>query len=133
MKLAKVTIAFFCIVLFVCVTIFAQQFDNKIVTEKFQEIDTDKDGFITPEEMQAHQRRIFDGLDRNNDNAIDQKELKEDVAQSFKDADKNNDTKINRQEAFAQFNDYFNKMDLNKDNKVSEKEFKEYWPVEYKF
>ncbi len=133
MSFKKSVVLFFCVAVFCAGGAFAQGEDSDLAGQKFQAIDANSDGFITPEEMQTYQTNLFDKLDKNKDDELDQEELKADTAQSFKDADRNSDTKINRQEAFSQFNDYFNKMDSNKDNNVSEAEFREYWPVQIKF
>jgi hypothetical protein len=133
MSCKKLVVLFFCAAVFSAGGVFAQDSDSDLAMQKFQAIDANSDGFITPEEMQVYQTNLFDKLDKNKDDELDQEELKADTAQSFKDADRNGDTRINRQEAFSQFNDYFNRMDCNKDSNVSGAEFREYWPVQIKF
>ena len=100
--------------------------------KKFQEIDTNKDGFITSDELQAHQELRFNELDKDKNEVIDREELKEDKNKVFEKTDTDNDTKISRQEACDRFNDYFNSMDANGDKRVSEDEFEEYWPINLK-
>ncbi|MCK9573053.1 MAG: EF-hand domain-containing protein [Candidatus Omnitrophica bacterium] len=133
MKIGEKLIVFGCFILLGCFNIFAQQIDMPAASEQFQKMDIDKDGFLTPDEMQIRQVARFNELDKDKNDVLDQEELKEDEKRTFEKADKDNDTKISRQEAFTQFNDYFNKMDSDKDNKISENEFKECWPVEINF
>lgn len=133
MEIGKKAVMVFCVILSGYFYTSAQQIDKPAAMEKFQEIDVNKDGFITSDEMQTYQKIKFDKLDTDKSETLDQKELREDKEQTFEKADKDTDAKISRQEAFAQFNDYFNKMDSNKDSKISENEFKEYWPMEVKF
>jgi len=129
MNLNRIVIMFFGVTLFGLSGVFAQQLDSQLATEKFQKIDTNKDGFVTSDEMQTYQKVKFDKLDTDKNEALDQEELKEDKEQTFEKANKDSDEKISRQEACDQFNDYFNSMDANKDRRVSEDEFEEYWPI----
>jgi len=133
MKIGEKLIIFCCFILLSCFNVFAQQINMPAAAEQFQKMDIDKDGFLTPDEMQIHQAARFNELNKDKNDVLDQEELKEDEKRTFEKADKDNDTKISRQEAFTQFNDYFNKIDSDKDKKISENEFKEYWPVEMKF
>ena len=140
MNLAKTGIMFFCIVMLGCMNVFAQQsnvvagpINLQAMRGEFQKIDTNKDGFITPEEMQAYRAKRFNELDKDKSGVLDAKELKADKTGMFKNADKNKDGKVGRKEATSQFKEYFKQMDSNKDGKVSEKEFKEYNPIVVKF
>jgi len=53
----------------------------------FQKIDTNKDGFIVPEELKAHMEKKFKELDRDGNGVLDAEELKEDKTRIFKNAD----------------------------------------------
>lgn len=121
------------IILFSCINAFTQQIDLREIDTEFQRIDTNRDGFVKSEEMQAYQENRFRELDKDKSGAIDIKELEADKTKMFEKADKDKDGKISQKEAFAQFNEYLNEMDSDKNGKVSEKEFKEYWPVIVKF
>lgn len=99
----------------------------------FQEIDTNKNGFITSPEMQAYQEKKFNEVDKDKNGVIDKSELNADETRALAKADQNKDQNITKSESLSQFKQYFNQMDANKDGQVSETEFKQYWPIVVKF
>jgi len=133
MNLSRTIIMFFGVILFGLSGVFAQQVGAPSIKADFQKIDTNKDGFITSDELQAHQTKQFNKLDKNKNGIIEKSELKDDESKMFEKADKNNDNQISQKEAFENFNDYFNSMDADKDRRVSESEFEQYWPINLRF
>ncbi|MDD4954935.1 MAG: hypothetical protein PHP17_02720 [Candidatus Omnitrophica bacterium] len=120
---------FLCLVLFGFSNASAQQIPPMPTKVEFQKIDTNKDGFVSSEELQAYQAKAFENLDKNKNGIVDKSELNEDKPKLFANADKNNDAQISQKEACDQFNEYFNSMDRDKDRRVTQSEFEEYWPI----
>ena len=140
MNLAKTGIMFFCIVMLGCMNVLADQINVvagpinlQAMRGEFQKIDTNKDGFISPEEMQAYEAKRFNELDKDKNGVLDAGELKADKTGMFKNADKNKDGKVDQNESTSQFKEYFKNMDSDKNGRVSEEEFKTYNPVVIKF
>lgn len=77
-NLLRITVFFICLLLVNSINIFAQQQETQIVAPKFQELDTNNDSFISPEEMSDYQVKQFEDyfkqMDTNNDNKISEAE-----------------------------------------------------------
>ncbi|MFA5145117.1 MAG: EF-hand domain-containing protein [Candidatus Omnitrophota bacterium] len=139
---AKTGVLFFYIILFSCINAFAQQnvgfmapeeIREQQIKAKFQEIDTDKDGFITPDEMEAEKEKFFNRLDKDQNGLLDAEEMKADNTPMSEEADKDKDQVVTPEEADAQFKKYLNEVDTDKDGKVSEDEYTDYWKLRIKF
>jgi len=133
LNLSKITALFFCIVLFSCANLFAQNPDLDAVKPEFAKMDTDKDGFVSFSEMQAYQAQRFQELDQDKSGSVDSEELVVDKTKMFQKADADKDAKIIPAESSSQFTEYFNQMDKDNDNKISEQEYTDYWKGIYYF
>ncbi len=133
LNLSKITALFFCAVLFGSFFVLAQAADLEVIKPEFQEMDINKDGFVTSDEIQAYQAKKFEELDKDSNGAIDSGELAADKTKMFASADKDKNGKITKEEAGSQFSEYFKQMDKNKDEKVSEAEYTDYWKGIYYF
>jgi Ca2+-binding EF-hand superfamily protein len=110
--------------------------------EVFKRLDTNQDGVLTKDELQAKgaQRvaRSFDKLDRDKDGMVTQDEMKEARAtrmaamkghaeERFKAADKNSDGSLSKEEATAsmpRLAQRFDALDQNKDGQLSPDELR---------
>jgi Ca2+-binding EF-hand superfamily protein len=133
MDIKKTVVILLAVSLCFCANSFAQQIGEHSIDTGFEEMDMSKDGFLTLEEMQEHQRKKIDELDKNQNDSIDAGELKNNKTKMLEKFDTDKDEKISRQEAFARLNEDFNQMDTDKDGKVSKEEFHEYWPMTINF
>ena len=133
LNLSKIMVFLFCLILFSCFNLFAQSSDTAAVKPEFSKMDTNKDGFVSSDEMQAYQAKRFQELDKDNSGAIDQAELAADTTKMFKAADADKDSRITKSESSLQFSEYFKQMDKNNDNKISEAEYADYWKGIYNF
>ncbi|MFA4989233.1 MAG: EF-hand domain-containing protein [Candidatus Omnitrophota bacterium] len=124
---------FGCLGLFICSNVFADQIGAPIIKTEFKAIDVNKNGYITPEEMQAHHEKNFKELDKNKNGVLEREEIGADETRVVGKSDKNKDGKVTRQESSAQFREYFQEMDADKDNKISEDEYTDYWKLRIKF
>ncbi len=93
-NLLRITVLFICLILASSINIFAQQQEVQITAPKFQELDTNSDGFITPEEMSVYQAKQFEELDKDKSGSIDSDELKVDKTNMHNNADINKDGNI---------------------------------------
>jgi Ca2+-binding EF-hand superfamily protein len=126
---------FFCLGLVFAIHAFAQPADKQELTQEFFNMDANKDGVISPEEIEAYSDRAFSEMDKDTNEYLDTNELVVDSEPGMvlKQADKDQNGLVTRQEAKAQFKEYFQAMDTNKDNQVSEVEYTDYWKVQRKF
>ncbi|TAM37924.1 hypothetical protein EPN54_04710, partial [bacterium] len=99
MNAARCGIILFCSLFFTGFNVFAQPADTQAVKSEFQKMDTNKDGFVTSEEMQAYQAKRFNELDKDKNGALDSKELSADKTNMQLAADKNKDGKVTKQES----------------------------------
>ena len=127
--LTKLGITFLCIGLFGIINAFAQKNEPnmQLLTQEFWNMDTNKDGIVSPDEIEAYSNKRFSEMDKDMNEYLDTNEMKLDKSGQFIKADTNKDGKVTRQEAIAQYKKYFNEMDTNKDNKVTRAEYDEYW------
>jgi Ca2+-binding EF-hand superfamily protein len=134
-KMNKTLSILCCVMLLTHFCVFAANSDIQMqeVKSGFQLIDADKNGFITPNEMQAYQEKNFNELDKDRNGVIDRNELTADKSKELNKADQNNDQKITGAESASQFKQYFNQLDANKDGKISEDEYTDYWKLRWKF
>lgn len=134
MKNLKLAGAFSCVFsLFICGDLLADQAGAPMIKAEFKAIDVNKNGYITPEEIQARQEKNFNELDKDKNGTVDSREMSADKTRILEKSDQNKDGKITRQESSAQFREYFREMDANKDNQVSEDEYTDYWKMRLKF
>ncbi|MBP7836107.1 MAG: EF-hand domain-containing protein [Candidatus Omnitrophica bacterium] len=134
MKNLKLAGVFSCVFsLLACGDLIADQAGAPLVKAEFKAIDANKNGYITAEEIQAHQDKNFNALDKDKDGAVDSREISADKTRILEKSDKNKDGKVTRQESSAQFREYFREMDADKDNRVSEDEYTDYWKMRLKF
>jgi Ca2+-binding EF-hand superfamily protein len=118
--------------------------------DAFTRLDTNKDGVLTKDELQAIEKdprqakgaeRIaasFDKLDRDKDGMVTQEEMrearttrmaafKEQAATRFREADKNSDGMLSKEETQAgmpRLAERFDKLDQNKDGQLSPEEMR---------
>jgi Ca2+-binding EF-hand superfamily protein len=110
--------------------------------EMFKRLDTNHDGVLTKDELQAKgaQRvaQSFDKLDRDKDGMVTQEEMKEarttrmaamreHAEERFKTADKNGDGSLSKEEATAsmpRLAQRFDSLDQNKDGQLSRDELR---------
>ena len=85
----------------------------------FNEIDTNKDGFISKEEMLAHQKTMHHEFREG---------MRERMREHWKNADKDGDGALSRAEVesahMKRLSRDFDKLDTNKDGKLTEDEMK---------
>jgi Ca2+-binding EF-hand superfamily protein len=85
----------------------------------FNEIDTNKDGFISKEEMQAHRKAMHDKF---------RESMRDKMREHWKSADKDGDGALSRAEVDAakmqKLARDFDKLDKNKDGKLTEDEIR---------
>lgn len=126
-------------VLFSCFHTCVQASELGIVRPEFEQMDTNKDGFVIPAEIQAHQIQNFKKLDCDNDGDIGPNVRLISIniaAYPLMDkcaVDSNNDGKITQDEYSSNFAGYFKQMDKNRDGRVSEAEYTDYWKLIHKF
>jgi len=140
MKSFKITFLFAAISLLLCINTSAQDFskgkqkENK-AEHHFKELDTDKDGYLSLEELQKPLQREFKSLDQNNDGKLSNEEFKnfrpkgdrkgkKTPKQIMNDLDKNKDGKISKEEARGPLKDHFSEVDINNDGFVDTSELK---------
>jgi len=123
------------IILFGSTNLFAQSQIMPATKSEFSKMDTNQDGFVTLNEMQAYQAQTFKDLDKNNSHDLDAQELKADQTDMHKLTAKTiaSKGKITQEESVSQFSEYFKQMDKNQDGKISEAEYTDYWKLIYKF
>jgi len=103
---------------------------QQAIQGEFKKIDSNVDGFITPEEMEAYQAARFDALDKDKNASIDPQEVS---AGTSKVLSRQSVNKITKEESSSAFKQYFDRMDRDNDNKISEAEYTDYWKAVYNF
>jgi Ca2+-binding EF-hand superfamily protein len=98
------------------------------LADRFDEIDADKDGYLSRGEIRAWHQATHQGMGMK-DEAMrkkDMKQMKQKAADRFKEADKNGDGMLSREEAQAmpRIGKDFDAMDANKDGQVTRDEIK---------
>lgn len=128
LNLFKVIALFFCIIILNCFNLCAEEVGTPtLVQPSFQLVDTNNDGAINLDEMQAHQAKNFDEADKDKNGVLGEDELKSESGKIFQKADKNSDNQVTKEEAVSQFTEYFNQIDNNKDAKIDAQEYSDNW------
>jgi Ca2+-binding EF-hand superfamily protein len=112
----------------------------------FAGLDDNKDGFVTKDEVNDENRRLFERLLRNNDKDEDGKLSREefnakppeptrrpadgggreaDAAEMFRRMDRNGDGKLSKEEAPERIKQFFDRIDANSDGNLEPREFGE--------
>jgi len=114
---------------------FAQQADKQKLTNEFFNMDANKDGVISMEEIEAYSDRAFNEMDRDTNQYLDTNEVavKSEPGEVLKGADTDKNGQVSREEARQRFRGYFKAMDTNQNNQVTQDEYSDYWKARVNF
>ncbi len=86
----------------------------------FQEMDTDKDGKLSRQEVDAAAEKVFKEADKDRDGYLSEQEFKaiQGARSKFKDLDKNRDGKLSMDELGKSADRRFQHLDRNKDGSL---------------
>ncbi len=104
--------------------------DSKRWESRFDRLDSNKDGKITAEEMDAFRSARFKAADRNGDGAISLAEhkaavlarMEDRIAKHYARMDKNGDGRVTADEYGRKKRSFFERLDRDKDGAISREE-----------
>jgi Ca2+-binding EF-hand superfamily protein len=94
--------------------------------KSFQEMDKNRDGKLSSEELDLEAVRVFKENDKNNDGALNKSEFSriKGAQSSFEDLDANKDGKVTMEELRNAARNRINQLDRKRDNYLTEEDLK---------